>query len=344
MKTAIVVCPGRGTYNKTELGYIHTHHAARWDTVKAFDTLRMQSGQPTLSDLDGASEFSVSTYSRGDNASALIFAASYLDYLVIGEDRLKVVAITGNSMGWYTALACAGALPAMSAFALANTMGQLMQETLIGGQLVYPFMAEDWQPDLARKSELLSLVAYIGQREGHHLALSIDLGGMLVIAGNEAGLMAFEASVPVVQGRFPMRLSNHAAFHSSLQQPVSDVARTKLAPSLFIQPELPLIDGRGAIWWPGATNHESLWDYTLGAQITTTYNLTLAVAVAAREFAPDAFVLLGPGNTMGGVVAQSLILANWQDVSSKQTFQQRQAGDPVLLSMGIAEHRPLAIT
>ena len=27
MKTAVVICPGRGTYTKTELGYLSRHHA-----------------------------------------------------------------------------------------------------------------------------------------------------------------------------------------------------------------------------------------------------------------------------------------------------------------------------
>ena len=43
-------------------------------------------------------------------------------------------------------------------------MGTLMQERLIGGQIIYPFLGEDWQPDPARKADLLALVAAIDAR------------------------------------------------------------------------------------------------------------------------------------------------------------------------------------
>lgn len=336
MKTAVVICPGRGTYTKTELGYLKRHFADR-ALLGAFDRTREGLGQETLTSLDGAASYSVARHTRGDNASALIYAATLGDFRAI--DGVEVVAVTGNSMGWYSALACGGALTAEAGFETVNTMGTLMQEALIGGQLIYPFVGEDWVPDAGRKAELLALVAEIGNRTDHVLTLSIDLGGMLVLAGNEAGLSAFEAAVPPVQGRFPMRLANHAAFHSSLQAPVAERGRTRLGPSLFGQPKLPMIDGRGAIWWPGATDTHALWDYTLGTQVTETYDFTHAIRIAAREFAPDLFIVTGPGTTLGGAVAQSLILANWRGMRSKTDFQTRQQTAPLLVSMAMDDQR-----
>ena len=336
MKTAVVICPGRGTYTKTELGYLERHFADRAH-LAYFDEARASLGQETLSALDGASTYSVAKHTRGDNASALIYAATLGDFRAI--DGVDVVAVTGNSMGWYSALACGGALSAEAGFEVVNTMGTLMQEALLGGQLIYPFVGEDWRPDPTRKAELLALIAEIAARADLVLTLSIDLGGMLVLAGNDEGLKAFEDTVPPVQGRFPMRLANHAAFHSSLQAPVAERGRARLAPSLFGQPKLPMIDGRGAIWWPGATDTHALWDYTLGHQVTETYDFTHAIRIAAREFAPDLFIVTGPGTTLGGAVAQSLILADWRSMGSKQDFQTRQQEGPVLVSMGMDDQR-----
>ncbi|MEZ5733664.1 MAG: ACP S-malonyltransferase [Paracoccaceae bacterium] len=335
MKTAVVICPGRGTYTKTELGYLNSHFADR-ALLGAFDIARQTLGQETLSALDSATSYSVAKHTRGDNASALIYAATLGDFRAI--DGVEVVAVTGNSMGWYSALACGGALSAEAGFEVVNTMGTLMQEALIGGQLIYPFVGEDWRPDPARKAELMALIGVITDA-GHVLTLSIDLGGMLVLAGNEDGLKAFEAAVPPVQGRFPMRLANHAAFHSSLQAPVAERGRARLSPSLFGQPKLPMIDGRGAVWWPGATDTHALWNYTLGHQVTETYDLTHAIGIAAREFAPDLFIVTGPGTTLGGAVAQSLILSDWRSMGSKQDFQTRQQDAPVLISMGMDDQR-----
>jgi [acyl-carrier-protein] S-malonyltransferase len=215
----------------------------------------------------------------------------------------------------------------------------LMQDHLIGGQMIYPFIEEDWKDAPARKAELLALIAEIGARPGHKLALSIDLGGLLVVAGDATGLAAFEAAVPVAQERFPMRLANHAGFHTSLQTPVAKAGQAKLPVSLFGQPSVPMIDGRGAIWWPGASDPQALWDYTLGHQVTETYDFTRAIAVAAREFAPDLFIITGPGTTLGGAVAQSLILAQWRGLDGKAGFQTRQQDGPILAAMGMDQQR-----
>ncbi|UWQ83327.1 ACP S-malonyltransferase [Leisingera caerulea] len=332
-RTAVLICPGRGTYNKAELGYLHRYHADKAALFAGFDAQRRDAGQEEVTALDGATRFSVSKYSRGDIASPLIYASALADAQSLAED-IEVVAVTGNSMGWYIALSAAGALSATDGFRVVNTMGTLMQEQLIGGQLVYPFAGPDWQSDPVRKAQLLALAAEINAREGHDLALSIDLGGLLVLAGNEAGLAAFEAAVPVVEDRFPMRLANHAAFHTALQAPVAAEGRKRLGADLFTQPEVPLIDGRGQIWWPGATDTQVLWDYTLGHQVVEPYDFTRAVQNAAYEFAPDLFIVTGPGTTLGGAVAQSLVHCGWQGISGKEAFKLRQAEDPLLVSMG----------
>ena len=338
-QTAVVICPGRGTYNKPELGVLGRQFSDK-ALLSRFDQMRSAQGQKTLTALDGAARYSVAKHTRGDNASALIYAATLGDFRTINPEKIDVVAVTGNSMGWYSALACAGALTAESGFEVVNTMGTLMQDNMIGGQLVYPFLNADWHPDPARKAKLLALVDQINGT-GATLTLSIDLGGMLVLAGDETGLAAFEKAVPVVQDRFPLRLANHAGFHSHLQAPVAAQGRAQLGADLFQQPSLPMIDGRGQIWWPGACDTNALWEYTLGHQVTETYNFTHAIAQAAREFAPDLFIVAGPGTTLGGAVAQSLILSNWDGLSAKASFQNRQREEPLLVSMGMDDQRAL---
>ena len=339
-RTAVVICPGRGTYNKTELGYLHRHHARRSATLARFDAIRSEAGQDTVTTLDGATRFLVGKYSRGDIASPLIFASSVLDAQALADD-IQIVAVTGNSMGWYSALTVGGALSPENGFRVSNTMGTLMQEHLIGGQLVYPAMDEHWRyaPDTAEA--LLAEVARIDALPDHRLCLSIDLGGLLVLAGNDAGLAAFEASQPPALGRFPMRLANHAAFHTDLQAPVAAEGRSRLDAGMFEQPRHPLIDGRGAIWWPGASNLDDLWDYTLGHQVTEPYDFTRAVQTAAREFAPDLFIIAGPGTTLGGAVAQSLIRAGWRGMLDKDSFTEQQEASPFLISMGRDDQRLL---
>ena len=336
MRRAVVICPGRGTYNTPELGSLARLNPDKVALFKGFDALRRENGQETLTELDGASRYSIAKHTRGDNASALIYAASYADFLSLKD--INVVAVTGNSMGWYTTLACAGALSANQGFKLVNTMGQMMQDSLIGGQLVYPITDDTWQPDPSQRADVMTLVTEIANQADHSLALSIDLGGMLVLAGNEAGLAAFSDRASP-QGQFPLRLHNHAAFHTALQEPVSRAAQQCFDPAMFEQPDIPMIDGRGAIWWPHATDRKALHSYTLGHQVVEPYDFAKAVTIAAREFAPDVFIVLGPGTTLGGAVAQSLISSAWQGMRSKSDFQTRQSETTLLTAMGRPDQR-----
>jgi acyl transferase domain-containing protein len=341
-KTALVVCPGRGTYNKDDLGYLARHHAGQAELIHAIDAARLALGQETVSALDGAGRHSLAKHTRGDNASALIHACATADFNAIDRERFDIVAVTGNSMGWYIALTTAGALTAMGGFEVVNTMGTLMHQASIGGQTVYPLIDENWREVPGRRAELTALVETIGAREGHALHLSIDLGGMLVLAGNEAGLGALEKALPPLDKRFPMRLAHHAAFHTPLQAPVSATALETLGAGLFGQPAIPLIDGDGCIWWPHATAPERLHRYTLATQVVAPYRFARAIAVGVREFAPDVVIVLGPGTTLGGSVIQSLIAANWQGMTGRAAFEDTQAREPLVISMGRDDQRSLA--
>lgn len=340
-QTAVVVAPGRGTYNREELGYIARHHTDRCDLLARFDAHREGEGQELISTLDGASRFSPARHTRGDNASPLIHACAYADFLAIDRERFDILAVTGNSMGWYIALACADALDEINGFRAANTMGRLMQEHMIGGQLIYPFADENWVPIPGERGRIEAKIAEVSARPDHLLGLSIDLGGMLVLAGNEAGLTAFEAEMPAVQHRFPMRLPNHAGFHTALQKPVSAKGLAILDEHLFQQPDLPMIDGRGGIWWPKCSDLSALRTYTLGHQVVEPYDFTAAIRVAAREFMPDVFIVLGPGTTLSGAVAQSLVASNWRGMDTKTAFNTAQENRPSLIAMGIEHQRSL---
>jgi [acyl-carrier-protein] S-malonyltransferase len=332
-EAALVICPGRGTYGKAELGYLGRLHADKGALIASFDRLRAERGQPTMSALDGAERYSVATHTRGDIASPLIFAASYADFLSIDRSRYAIAAVTGNSMGWYTTLACAGAASAEHGFRIVDAMGENSQAGEPGGQVLLTLVGEDWRPVPGLRDAVLAKAAEIG------VYLSIDLGGMLVFAGTEAGLAALVALAPLMPGREPLRLVNHGPFHSPLMQGSSD--RAFGLPARWIAaPAIPMIDGRGHIWRPHASDHAALRRYTFGTQILETYDFTRAVQVAVREYAPDRIILLGPGDTLGGAIAQALIAIEWRGLGSKRDFQEVQASaEPVLMAMGREDQR-----
>ena len=339
-EAALVICPGRGTYGKAELGYLKRHHAGKTGLIETVDRLRAERGRPTISELDGADRFSPALHTRGDIASPLIFTASYADFLDIDRSRFDVAAVTGNSMGWYTALACAGAVGAEDGFRIVDAMGENSQAGEPGGQVLLTLVDEDWRELPGLRESVLRLIETIDARSGAALRPSIDLGGMLVVAGDEAGLAALLAEAPPTPARDPLRLVNHGPFHSPLMQGSSDRAMA-LPPGWFAAPARPMIDGRGHIWRPFASDAGTLRHYTFVGQILETYDFTRAVQVAVKEYAPDRIVLLGPGDTLGGAIAQALIAIEWKGLRSKGDFQELQSADPFLVSMGREDQRAL---
>ena len=340
-KRALVVCPGRGTYNAAELGYLKTHHAARLDIVAAVDAVRVARGQAPVSLLDSADKYAPSVHMTGDNASALIYACAIADFAAIDRDRFDIVAVTGNSMGWYLALACADILSLGGGAQLVNNMGGLMHQHGVGGQIVWSTVDDDWK-NLLDKTLVLRQLLDEAQTLSHlSVSISIRLGGMIVFAGDEAGLKWLMERLPK-DDRFPLRLMHHAAFHSPLLEHVVSMARAENDMGDFGPGQIPAIDGQGRIWSPGAFDVNAIYDYTLGAQLTDTYDFTRAVQVAAAEFAPDTIIILGPGTTLGAPTIQALIASGWRGLSGKADFQSRQNDDPFMISMGMADQRAWA--
>lgn len=337
---ALVVCPGRGTYGKAELGYLKRHHADKTELIEHFDRVRAERGRPTVSELDSAERFSVALHTRGDIASPLIFACSYADFLDIDRARFEIAAVTGNSMGWYTTLPCGGAVSAEDGFRIVDAMGVHSQAGETGGQVLMTVVDEAWQEVPGLRDELIALGRTIDSRTDCALHVSIELGGMIVFAGNEAGLAALLAEAPATSGREPIRLVNHGPFHTPLMRGSSQGAMKSLPAEWFGSPNVPMIDGRGHVWRPFASNPEALWRYTFATQILETYHFTRAIQVAVKEYAPDRIILLGPGDSLGGAIAQALIGIEWRGMKSKRDFQEIQASSaPMLLSMGREDQR-----
>ena len=331
----LVACPGRGTYGAAELGYIARHHSGA-PLIEAFDAERAARGVPTISELDGAAKYSTSLHGSGENSAPLIYAAGILDFLALDPAKAKVVAVCGNSMGWYTALACAGVVSPEQGFAIADAMGVNSGTGEPGGQVLLTLVGDDWRPDPALRAEVEAIVAGI---DGLHR--SIELGGMLLVAGSEASLDRLTRSLPPLPGRPPLRLAGHGPFHTPLMAESSRRARAGLPAEWVRQPRLPLVDGQGRIWRPHASPPRELYDYTFTTQILEAYDFTRSLSVAIKEFAPDRIVLLGPGETLGGAIGQVLVAETWLGMADKAGFAARQEADPFLVAMNRPEQRRL---
>ncbi len=331
----VVICPGRGTYTKETLGYLKKFRQN--EKISAFisglDRQRIAANMPSITSLDEESVFKPQLHTKGENASTLIYACSFADYSALDTEKYEVVAVTGNSMGWYIALAVAGALNADAAFGVINTMGSMMKDGLVGGQIIYPLIDENWKLKLEAKQFVEREINETNKISGCEAYVSIFLGGYIVIGGNQKALDHLLKRLPKIEN-YPFQLINHAAFHTPLLNQTSQRAFEILAPSLFQRPQIPMIDGRGYIWQDYATDLTELYEYTFNHQVVQPYDFSKAVTVALKEFCPDRLILLGPGNSLGGAIGQILIENKWLDLKSKSDFSELQKANPFLISLG----------
>lgn len=342
-----LVAPGRGSYTAAQLGSLadldsQPRASGLRAVVDAADARRASAGDLGVREMDGAQRFS-SRFLRGENAAPLIFAVTALDFARIDPERCRVVAVAGNSMGWYSALYCAGALPLAEAWRLIETMGSMTRSGAVGGQVVYPVIDDEWH----RHGDSVALVAEaLGavHEAGHRAGISIHFGGFEVLWGDDGAIaLLLQLLPPRTMGKqqYPMQLFGNSAFHSPLMAEVAAAGQTALADLAWKPPAVPLIDGRGAQWRSPSADLAELAGYTLGVQVLETYDFRASIRVMLREYAPERIVLLGPGDSLGGAVAHVLIAERWQGIDGREAFLRRQQEDPLLVSMARPEQAAL---
>tara|TARA_Y100001970_G_C14132595_1_gene802547 strand:- start:335 stop:1348 length:1014 start_codon:yes stop_codon:yes gene_type:complete len=334
-KRAVVVCPGRGSYTRETSNYLNDLKPDIKKHIISFDRKREAHNITKISELDN-NIFRTKTHMTGENASPLIYSCSIKDFMLIDKEKYDVVAICGNSMGWYIALALGGAITFDKGYDLIQTMGALTQNHGFGGQIIYPIINDDWQIDIDRKELVLKEI------KNANSFISIYLGGYIVIGGEQKSLDILLKKLPKYD-KYPFQIPFHSAFHTSLLNEVVPLAKSNLDYNIFNKPSIPLVDGRGHVWSPWSTNEQEIYNYTLDDQIINTYNFSSSIEVALKEFCPDNIILLGPGNTLGGPVAQILIDHNWNDLNSKSEFLQSQEINPFVISMGIDVQREILV-
>ncbi len=339
-RSTVVLCPGRGAYTASELGYLSrpAPTAAVEDLDGAIDRsdgLRTARGDLTIRSMDGARKFDPAFFA-GENAAGLTFACTAFDFLRLDPAKVEVVAVGGNSMGWYSALFTGGALTLEDTFDLVETMGGMTRDRQIGAQVIYPLTENDWRADEEARGRVDGAIESV-RAAGHQAGWSIHYGGFAVVWADDEGVAPLLDALPETTSgsrKYPLQLPGHAAFHSPLMQASSDRGVEQLASLPWRAPRVPMVDGRGFQWRPLTTDPAALCEYTLRTQVLETFDFSSTVRVALREYAPDQIVLLGPGEALGAAVAQVVIAERWQGIDSREAFAERQEDDPFIVSIG----------
>lgn len=333
----LVVAPGRGSYGPRELGtlgklaaYEHSEPVLA-AVVSAVDAAREELELGSIRALDDAKSFTPE-HAAAENASALIFACSVADFRLFPEN-VEICGILGNSLGFYTALALSGALSLEDGAKLVVTMARLQTRFARGAQVLYPCVDEEWRPVPERQRAIARVI------ESGLAFPSIHLGGFAVLACADPATVPLP---PLRQGGrdYPFVLEGHHGYHSPLVSEVARAAASELSSLGFAAPRLHLVDGRGAIFTPWSAAPSEIAAYALGYQVTEPFDFTASLRTALRELAPDALVLLGPGESIGGAIGQVIVESRFAGIDSKERFGERQRSEkPILYALGRPDQR-----
>jgi malonyl CoA-acyl carrier protein transacylase len=324
MKVAALVCPGRGSYGQRELGAI----AARLrpgpvaEALAAADDARARSGRPTITELDAAARFRPGLHLAGENAAELIYFATlaHAEQLFASQE---IVAVAGNSLGWYSALAVAGVLTPHDGWRLVATMARL-QDSVAGGQIITTFADEQWRADEDARAAIVETLAETNARgREHFVAPSIRLGHHAVLAGTELGIQHLLEALPerkLGERSFPFRLAGHGPFHTMLCMPVAEAASEELRDLQAQRPRVHLIDGVGNLHTPWSADPAALLDYTTHRQVVTTYDFTAAIRTALREFCPDVVLCAAPGESLRAPIGHVAIAEGYRGLVGREAL------------------------
>lgn len=322
--TAVLLCPGRGAYTREELGFLGRTIAPGpvQDALTASDEARRAARRPPLSEIDAAEKFRPGLHLDGENAAELIYFSTMAHVEQLRE-RYDILAVSGNSLGWYTALPASGALDPTAGWRLVSTMAALQKE-VAGGQLLTTAVDEQWRPDLKARSTIRELLVELDDR-GPEWACdySIHLGGHIVLAGTDRAINELLERLPkhkVGAREFPFRLAGHGPFHTQLCQPTSDAAAERLADLPIQQPRCHLIDGFGNVHSPWSADPRELLYYTTHEQVVDTFDFTACVRTAMREFQPDVLLCAGPGSSLRAPVGHCVVAEGWRGVNDKDAL------------------------
>lgn len=317
---AVVFCPGRGAYGREELGFIgRQRRPGPIDDALVHADAQRTDGD-TITAIDSADRFRPGLHLHGLNAAELIYFGTmfHLEQL---RERYHILAVAGNSMGWYTALAAAGSLDPTEGWRLVRSMAEL-QRDIDGGQLLTTTVDDEWRPDEEAIAELTAAVdATNAKGKTHFVAPSIHLGGHEVVGGTDKGIAFLLKRLKkrkVGDREFPFQLAGNGPFHTTLCEATTKAARDRLASLRIGKPTAHLIDGLGNVHTPWSASPSELLEYTLTTQVLRTFEFTACVRTAIREFNPDVLLCAGPGTSLRAPVGHVVLAEGYHGISSRE--------------------------
>jgi [acyl-carrier-protein] S-malonyltransferase len=247
------------------------------------------------------------------NTQPAVLTASVAAAAALAERGVAPALAAGHSLGEYSALVVAGALPFAAAVQLVRKRGQFMQEAVPVGTGA---MAALLAVDLAIVEEVCAESA---QGEVVQVA-NINAPGQVVIAGHKSAVERAVKAAAARGGRKSVMLPVSAPFHSALMKPAADRLAGELSAVPVSAPRIPVVRNVDA----GLTTSADEVKPFLLQQVASPVRWSDGVARLAREGA-SVYLEVGPGRVLAGLLKRTLADARGHSVEDPASLDKAVA-------------------
>jgi len=212
------------------------------------------------------------------------------------EGVLKPDFVAGHSLGEYSALVAAGALPFADAVRIVRARGKYMQEAVpVGAGAMAAILGADLKTVMEACVE--------AQQNDVCMPANINAPGQIVIAGNAE---AVDRAITLLKERGAKRaikLNVSAPFHCPLMMPAQERLAADLEDIVFEDLLLPLVTNVDAsIIEPGNGSGQKARD-ALVSQVSSPVRWQESLELLIQE-GVETFVEVGPGKVLSGLLRQ----------------------------------------
>jgi [acyl-carrier-protein] S-malonyltransferase len=288
--------PGQGS-QRPQMGAPWTGHPG-WAVV---DRLSEATGRDVAGLL---TEADVDTLKATRNAQLAAFALSLVTLYAArasGLEYVPVAAVAGHSLGEYTALVAAGAMPADAGARLVAARGDAMQAAADAAPGTMAAVL-GLDPDLVRKA--------CEGVEGAWPA-NDNAPGQVVIAGSPEGVERAGEAAKVLGAKRVMPLPVGGAFHSPLMAPAQGALDAALDEAHFHDATVDVVAN------VDATIHRDGFAGLLSRQLVSPVRWRESLETLARAGVTH-FLELGPGTELSGMVKRTVEGADRANVSTPE--------------------------
>lgn len=247
------------------------------------------------------------------NTQPAILTASVAAATVLAERGVKPAIAAGHSLGEYSALVVAGALPFADAVRVVRRRGEFMQEAVPVGTGA---MAAIMGVELAVMERICEDAAH-GEVVG---VANVNSPVQIVIAGHKGAVERAVALASQRGAKQSVLLPVSAPFHSPLMVPAADRLTAELARVSVRAPKIPVVRNvDGGV----TTSAEEIIPFLI-KQVASPVRWTECVGRMVREGA-DTFVEVGPGRVLTGLLKRITKEARGYSVEDPETLEKALA-------------------